>query len=280
MKKYIKKIINGIIGILGGYKAFRFFYTNIVNNVMGQTIVINHNHVSLTFSTPNPLNIYRVKTFSSKEPETLEWIERMPIGSIFWDIGANIGLYSCYAAKKRGCRVFCFEPSVFNLELLARNIFLNKLTDNISIIPLPLAEELGVSKLQMTNTLWGGALSTFGQNYGHDGQPIKKVFEFSTIGLSMTEAVKVLQIPLPNFIKMDVDGIEHLILKGGLDVLTKIDGVLIEINDHFAEQAKTANEYLLMAGLTLKEKRHADYFDLSNDSGRHTFNQIWTRGKD
>lgn len=123
MKKYIKKIINGIIGILGGYKAFRFFYTNIVNNVMGQTIVINHNHVSLTFSTPNPLNIYRVKTFSSKEPETLEWIERMPIGSIFWDIGANIGLYSCYAAKKRGCRVFCFEPSVFNLEAFSAQYF-------------------------------------------------------------------------------------------------------------------------------------------------------------
>jgi len=75
------------------------------------------------------------KVFATKEPETLEWIDRIPEKSVLWDIGANVGLYSCYAAKARGCRVFAFEPSVFNLEILARNIFLNQLTDQITIVP-------------------------------------------------------------------------------------------------------------------------------------------------
>ncbi len=280
MKKYIKKIINWTIDLIGSFSIGRYFYTNIINNAMSRTKTIVHDGVSLIFSTPNSLNQYRAETFSSKEPETLEWIDRMPKGSILWDIGANVGLYSCYAAKKCGARVFSFEPSIFNLELLGRNIFLNNLTELVTIIPLPLAEELGVSKLNMTTTQWGGALSTFGQAYGHDGLPMEKVFEFSTIGLSMVEAVKILQIPAPNFVKMDVDGIEHLILKGGLDLLSKVDGVLIEINDNFIEQAKDANAYLIEAGLILKEKRHADYFDSDEfGSGQHTFNQIWIRSE-
>ena len=39
-------------------------------------------------------------------------------GGVFVDIGANIGLYSIYAAKCRNIKVFAFEPSVFNLEFL------------------------------------------------------------------------------------------------------------------------------------------------------------------
>lgn len=269
-----------MLDLVGKFKVGRYVYENVLNNAMSRVKIVTYEGTTLMFSIPNSLCKYRVDTFSSKEPETLEWIDSMPKGSILWDIGANVGLYSCYAAKKCGARVFSFEPSVFNLELLGRNIFLNNLANLITIIPLPLAGELGESKLNMTSTQWGGALSTFGQTYGHDGLPMEKVFEFSTIGLSMTDAIRMLQISAPNYIKMDVDGIEHLILKGGLDVLSRVDGVLIEINDHFAEQARDANTYLIEAGLILKEKRHADYFNSDAfGSGRHTFNQIWIRGE-
>ena len=108
------------------------------------------------FVVPNVINHYRIDTFSTKEPETLEWIDKIPQGSVLWDIGSNIGLYSCYAAKARGCRVFAFEPSVFNLELLARNIFLNGLTDQVTIVPLPLSDALSFSTLNMSSTEWGG----------------------------------------------------------------------------------------------------------------------------
>ena len=66
--------------------------------------------------------------------------------SIFWDIGANVGLYSIYAAKLKNCEVYAFEPSVFNLEVLSKNIFLNKLTDNITTISLPLTNHIKKTK--------------------------------------------------------------------------------------------------------------------------------------
>src|SRR6478609_10692627 len=50
--------------------------------------------VSFSFYTPNALNLYRAKTFSTKEPEKLEWIDQYAKeGDTFFDIGANIGLY-------------------------------------------------------------------------------------------------------------------------------------------------------------------------------------------
>lgn len=260
---------------MGKTSIGRYLYGQIINCAMSSTQQVAHNGLKMVFSIPNALNKFRVDTFSTKEPETLEWIDDMPQGSIVWDIGANVGLYSCYAAKRRGCRVFAFEPSVFNLELLARNVFLNGLTELVTIIPLPLFEALAVSKLNMTTTEWGGALSTFANSYGYDGQPLIKKFEFSTIGLSMSDAIELLKIPKPAYIKMDVDGIEHLILKGGGDALEHARSVLVEINDEFRQQAEDATRYLTGAGLLLKEKRR--WKETDNTPFGTTCNQIWHR---
>jgi FkbM family methyltransferase len=273
----VKRIISATITTLGKFAIGRYIYAQIIHGAVNRVGELEHNGVRLIFSTTNALNQYRFKTFSTKEPETLQWIDGIAQGSVVWDIGANVGLYACYAAKARGCRVFAFEPSVFNLETLARNIFLNGLSTQVTVVPLPLSEELAVSTFSMTSTEWGGALSTFGQSYGHDGEPIRKVFEFSTLGLSMVDAVELLRIPQPDYIKMDVDGIEHLILKGGIPILRRTQGVLVEINDRFAFHADSASRYLAEAGLSLKEKRHADQFDSDPGAARYTFNQIWSR---
>ncbi len=277
IKNSLKHFISGSVRLMDRNVAGRYLYGRIVEVAMNRTQTVHHGAVALRFSVPNALARYRADTFSTKEPETLEWIDRIPSAAVLWDIGANVGLYTCYAARARGCRVFAFEPSVFNLELLARNIFLNQLTQLATIVPLPLSEELTISRLNMTSTDWGGALSTFGQSYGHDGEPIRKVFEFPTVGLSMVDAVTLLRIPEPDYIKMDVDGIEHLILKGGMPILKQVRGALIEINDRFDKQANDASRYLQAAGLVLSEKRHADFFDSSAGAPRYTFNQIWSR---
>lgn len=268
-------MIDASVSLMGATAAGRYLFGRITANAMALTRTVEHRRVSLTFAVPNELALARAVTFSSKEPETLEWIESIPQGATLWDIGANVGLYTCYAAKARGCRVLAFEPSVFNLELLARNIFLNGLMDKIVIIPLPLSESLGVSRLNMTSTDWGGAMSTFGEAYGHDGRAMRKIFEFPTVGLSMVDAASLLKIPQPDYIKMDVDGIEHLILKGGGAVLRGVKGVLIEINDEFAAQAGGAAECLRQAGFVLKEKKRADFHQTG--AAEHTYNQIWAR---
>lgn len=91
----------------------------------------------------------------------------------------------------------------------------------------------------------------------------------------MTDAVSLLKIPQPDYIKMDVDGIEHSILKGGMPILREAKGALIEINDSFAAQADGAVNCLRQAGFTLKEKKHAECFNTG--SAKDTFNQIWTK---
>ena len=275
IKNGIKKLLNSLVRIIGKTSVGQYLYQQVILNQMQQVQKLEHNGIGLYFTIPNSLSKFRADTFSSKEPETLDWIDTMEDGSIVWDIGANVGLYSCYAAKQKKCKVFSFEPSVFNLELLARNIFLNGAVDLVTIVPLPLSDSLSLSTLNMSTTEWGGALSTFGNSYGHDGQPLHKKFEFSTIGMSMENAHTLLNIPKPKYIKMDVDGIEHLILGGGAKILNTVHSVLVEINDDFTLQAEDSSRHLKDAGLSLKDKRRWDQSDASPSEG--TYNQIWSR---
>lgn len=279
MKILIKSAIQGlarlVVGAIVMSRIGQYFFDQLTGFAMSRTQQVEHQGTSLRFSITNTLTKYRADSFSSKEPETLDWIDRIPVGSTLWDVGANIGLYTCYAVKARECRVISFEPSVFNLELLARNIYNNDITDSVTIIPLPLSEELACSRLRMTSTDWGGALSTFGQTYGHDGDEIKKIFEFPTLGLSAVDALNLLKLPIPDFIKIDVDGIEHLILRGAKSMLPKVKGILIEINDKFDEQSSQSTQYLKQAGFELAEKKHADFYEEEETAAKYTFNQIW-----
>lgn len=277
MKKIVKHISSAIINTIGLTKAGMILLDGITSEMMRRKISVNHDGAILSIPTPNLLCFTRAKTFSSKEPETLEWIDSIPEGSVIWDVGANIGLYSVYASKTRNCRVWAFEPSVFNLEILARNIFTNNLTQMICIVPLALSEKKGANCMQLTTTDWGGALSTFGESFGWDGKPLEKVFEYKTLGISMDDAISNLRIPNPDYIKMDVDGIEHIILKGGADVLKKTKGILIEVNDSFLDQAENCNKILIESGFILKEKRHSEMFENSKAGFNNSYNQIWFR---
>ena len=279
IKNTIKNILNSSLKLVYKTMPGRYFFNRLVGTVMENVGETTHNGVHFKFATPNGLCDWRVRTFTSKEPETLEWIDNLPYSSILWDIGANVGLYSVYAAKTRNCMVYAFEPSVFNLELLARNSVLNNQADKICIIPLPLCDKIGNNAMRLTTTEWGGALSTFDKEFGWDGKPIKKVFEFQTIGMSMNDVVSLLKLPQPEYIKIDVDGLEHFILRGGMSVLKELKGILIEINDDFIEQAEDCNRLLTEAGLVLYEKRHSEMIENNTQGFQHSYNQIWIRKK-
>lgn len=246
--------------------------TRLANRIREKRRAVKHGAIEMTLAVPNFMCRFRAKSFSSKEPETLAWIDGFEKGSVFWDVGANVGIYSIYAAKAAGCRVFAFEPSVFNLEFLARNSYLNGLSDKVCLVPLALGDATGAGKLHMTTTDWGGALSTFGQTYGSDGQPLVQVFEYSTISISMDEAVERLRIPVPHYVKIDVDGIEHLILAGGNGVLKQVRGVLVEISKGFREQADLANKLLEQAGLVMDRAAGG-----ASTEAQGTVNQVWVR---
>ena len=165
MKLIIKKILNFLIRlkikILFKFRPGRFLIDKVIIGIFSLKKTVIHNKISLTFHSPNRMNFYRIQTFSTKEPETLEWIDNFKKNKVFWDIGANIGLYSCYAAKKNDCKVFAFEPSIFNLELLSRNIHINSLSDQITIVPIPLSDtEISENPLDIVDWLTGVVLSS------------------------------------------------------------------------------------------------------------------------
>lgn len=196
------------------------------------------------------------------EPTTLQWIDEATENSVLWDIGANIGSYVIYAGLKKNMKVVAFEPSPFNIEFLSRNIWLNNLESQVTVVPNPLSSDVTQAKLLMKSIEWGNSGSTFGENYAENGQPIEVEFEYQTIGFSMDQALTWLGLAQPDYIKLDVDGIEGLILSGGKTVLSKVKSLLVEVPE-FESGQRLVQSALKQAGLT-REK-----------TAQH--NEIWSR---
>ncbi len=204
----------------------------------------------------------RFDDIETLEPTTLTWIDEATPNSVLWDIGANVGSYAIYAALSKKMQVVAFEPSPFNIEFLSRNIWLNNLESQVTVIPIPLSSDAMQAKLLMKSIEWGNSGSTFGQNYAENGQPIEVEFEYQTIGFSMDQALTWLGIAQPDYIKLDVDGIEGLILSGGTKVLSKIKSLLVEMPE-FESGRVMVHETLTKAGLQFER------------SAQH--NEIWSR---
>ena len=197
----------------------------------------------IKFFTPTKISEYRVKTLFTKEPDTIKWIDSFDNSKefTFWDIGANIGLYSIYnSIKNPNSKTISFEGSTSNLRLLSRNISINKLNDNISIFQIPLTKDQNkFLSMNESEFIEGSALNTFGENFNFKGQKFKVRMNYKIFGTNINYLVKNNILDLPEYIKIDVDGIEHLILEGFGNYLnsSKIRSILIEINEDFLDQS-------------------------------------------
>jgi len=86
---------------------------------------------------------------------------------------------------------------------------------------------------------------------------------------------KKIFLPSHSRLKIDVDGIEHLILRGGEKVLSNTKELLIEINEQFTKQTSESSKLLNDLGFILKEKKRSDLFDKTEFSS--SYNQIWVK---
>lgn len=237
----------------------------------------DNSEVTLDLYTPNEMCKMRADTFSSKEPEILSWIDRYGSDDPFWDIGSNIGLYSIYYGLTKSGRVLSFEPSVFNLKQLAKNISLNGLSEKIDLNPIPLSKSTGYSGFSVSSLVEGNAQNAFGVNYGFDGNNLHQEVNYRVLGMSGDEIIKNGYVDkIPKMIKLDVDGIEHLILEGMKKILLSKNcySVFVEVNDDFQEQAIQVKKILTESGFELSEKTHAEMHDHSTKYSK-TYNQIW-----
>ena len=275
MIKLIKKFFKFMFEILIKFDSKNYLVDIIYEKILEKKKSIKIGDINLIFFIPNRITLERVNTFFTKEPEIIKWIESFKINSTFFDIGSNIGLYSCLAAKTKRSKVFSFEPSPLNLEVLTKNIFINNLNDQITIVKNPLHSENKISSMNFSNQQIGGALSTFSENFGFDGKKMNTVFSYNTNSFTLDNFVNFYKLVNPNYIKIDVDGIEHLILKSSLNTLKNVESVFVEINENFEDQNKKVKEILERSGLKLIERHKS--INSSNINYNKIFNEIWRK---
>ena len=208
---------------------------------------IEHAGARMIFATPNAGTKWRVDTIYSKEPSTLEWIAGLNSGEILMDVGANVGMYTIWAAATRGVTVFAFEPESQNYAVLNQNILLNKLHGRVKAYCMGLSDKEGLTDLYMADMTAGGSCHSVGEALDYKHDPLPVAFQQGCIASRLDDLIARDLIPVPNHIKVDVDGIEPKVIAGALNTLRDgaVKSLLVEVNLNLADHqalVRTLNE--------------------------------------
>lgn len=192
---------------------------------------MKYGDATLVFATPNRRAAWRVETAFTKEPETVAWIGEFAPGDVLVDVGANVGLYSIMAAA-RGARVVAFEPESQNYALLNRNIFLNGMGERVTAYCAALSDRAGFDRLYLSGFSAAGSCHSFGEALDHRAQPVAAEFAQGCYATTLDALVAAGTVPVPQHVKIDVDGIEHKVLAGAARTLQdrRLRSVLVEVN--------------------------------------------------
>ncbi len=244
----------------------RLILTEFLEYQMSRIFKISTPEGEVKFLIPNWLTFYRADTLLTKEPETISWIRGMNSDEIFWDIGANVGTYTIFAAN-RGLHVVAFEPSFLNLEILCRNVIVNNLQNHVDIVPIALDSQVGINKLFMSreNMLIGGAHNSIRLQLNQFGKKLENFQIVNWPSISLDKMVDVFQLPYPSYLKIDVDGCELEILQGGRNVLRNVSSILVEMHEENPSSKRIA-DLLQKLG-----------FNIQVTESFNSFNQIWTK---
>lgn len=167
-----------------------------------------------TFNISNRREYKRITDFGDEEPVLTDLLERMQSDDIFFDIGANVGLFSCLAGQKLSeGYVVSFEPHPRNLERLRENMKMNDISGQV--LPYALSD----------------AESTESFNIGEDEPGVGKA-ALSDRMTGQTSQMREVQtipgdklidqgnVPFPTVLKIDVEGAEARVLRGLQKVLS------------------------------------------------------------
>jgi FkbM family methyltransferase len=211
----------------------------------------------IRYSVPSKTVLWRVETLTTKEPDTIAWIETFDPSEIFVDIGANIGIYTIWAAMTRGLSVFSFEPESLNYAELNKNIFLNDLSRRVHAFCMALSDESGIGELHLSKFHIGTSCHAFGEQLDFKLEPFNSPMAQGCVSATLDELVAGGAVPMPNHIKIDVDGIEHKVVRGAANVLadSRVKSVLIELNTNLAIHRDVVGEMEAMGFALDRETR-------------------------
>ena len=179
----------------------------------------------IKIKTRTPWERWRVATFYDKEPETIEWIDGFD-GGTFWDIGANIGVFSLWCAYRHPqMRIHAFETMRANFLRLWENIFMN---DHINTT----AHHIALDVSDGNSALFAVPRTETGASGGQVGRPVKDAKEEYLVPVFTGDLLAQLY-GVPAYVKIDTDGNEYEILCGMQSVLMSksLKGVLVEVNN-------------------------------------------------
>lgn len=182
----------------------------------------------------------------SKEDNIKEYINELPKGSVFYDLGANLGWFSLHAASI-GLDVYAFEVDENNFKGLSENVELNPDLHNIKIFNIGIADGKKIVDLRMQSNNIGGhhktlKLTHFSAPDNIISNEIVRQIEVN----SLDNIIEENNIPYPNHLKIDIDGSEHAFLMGSPNVLKQAESMVIELfhgGRYFKESIDILNSY-------------------------------------
>ncbi len=187
----------------------------VVEALLSKPVTVETRHGSLKFLNHGRGSYKRARTLLSKEPDSLEWIDAMAPGSVFWDIGANIGTLSLYAARRGDLEVWAFEPAAVNFYNLTANCELNGLDGKLRCLlaGLGAAPRLGSIKASQLAPARSFTFRTkAGSTKGRPPGP-PRTEQLAPI-FTVDQMVDDYAVAPPTYIKIDVPGMTLDILRG------------------------------------------------------------------
>lgn len=160
-------------------------------------------------------------------------------GMVVYDVGANIGYISLIAARLAGDRgkVFAFEALPANMERLKKNIEINHLNGHVNPIQTAVLDKSGEAVFLAHSS---GAM---GKVKGSAGREEQYSTEIRIPAVALDDFVYQRGHPVPQLVKIDIEGGEGLALKG-MDRLIEEDRPIFLIELHGQEAARQVWECL------------------------------------
>lgn len=175
----------------------------------------------LRFDLESASEYKRARRLPTSNEPMVQWIESFGPGDVFYDVGANTGALALVAARAHagGVPVVAFEPAFDNFAALVRNILANKMGETITPLQVALFDETGIRPFHRSSLGAGTALHAVGEALDYARRPFAPVAVEQVAAFRLDDLVRVLKLPLPTRLKLDVDGFENRVLAGAAEVL-------------------------------------------------------------
>jgi FkbM family methyltransferase len=210
---------------------------------------------------------YQTSLGTYELPVQTEIANNLDEGDVFYDIGANVGFFSCLAARRVGERgkVFAFEPEPRNAAQLRRNIEMNGLAQ-VTVIQKAVCSASGRGRLLLASYCGTHSMAQF-------RTPTVGAGEIAVDTVRIDDLIDSGHLTPPTLVKIDVEGAECDVIQGMVRTIDIYRPRIIyetdaERREDAMEKEREIHEFLSARNYEIRrlEDSYGDYFSLENIS--------------